>query len=181
MPSGTRLYKIWGSMKGRCCNPNDRDYKQYGGRGITVCNEWIDSFVVFQEWAYANGYREYLSIDRKDNNGNYEPSNCRWITIEEQNRNKSNLTFAEIGGETKTLSEWAKLYGMSHSALFRRYRRGLRGEELIKPVKFKTVEIDGVSKTFSEWCNDTGLNLSTFTSRYKSGLRGKDLIQPLMK
>lgn len=84
---GTRIYEIWSSMRKRCENPNSQSFCNYGGRGISVCNEWSD-FVVFRDWALSNGYAEDLSIDRVNNDGNYEPSNCRWATAKEQANNR---------------------------------------------------------------------------------------------
>lgn len=86
--STTRLYKIWQGMKNRCSNPNAGPYPDYGGRGITVYQEWQESFMSFREWAIANGYTDDLEIDRIDNNGNYEPDNCRWITHSENMKNR---------------------------------------------------------------------------------------------
>lgn len=86
-----RLYRTWGDMKTRCLQPNNRRYHKYGGRGITVCDEWMN-FPKFKEWALLNGYTDELTIGRIDNDGNYEPNNCEWVTIQEnlRRRNKYN-------------------------------------------------------------------------------------------
>ena len=84
----TRLYGIWRGMKERCLTPTHKDYPNWGGRGVTICPEWRDNFGVFRDWAMSNGYEEHLTIDRINNDGNYESSNCRWITIREQAQNR---------------------------------------------------------------------------------------------
>ena len=89
--SKTRLYKIWIGMKSRCFNFNKLRYKDYGGRGVTLCPEWTNDYIAFRDWALSNGYQEGLGIDRRDNDGNYNPKNCRWLTIEENNRNTRNV------------------------------------------------------------------------------------------
>ena len=84
----TRVYRIWNCMKNRCYQKSYHAYNHYGGRGITICDEWLHDFQAFHDWAMANGYEDSLSIDRIDNNKGYQPDNCRWVTMAEQNKNK---------------------------------------------------------------------------------------------
>ena len=101
-----RLLRIHRSMCRRCYNESDESYMHYGGRGIKVCDEWLNDYFSFRNWSINNGYSDNLSIDRIDVNGNYEPSNCRWATDKEQGNNKRNNKMIEYKGEVKTLSEW---------------------------------------------------------------------------
>ena len=99
--SKTRLYRIWCRMKDRCYNPNDKRYNDYGGRGIRVCDEWLNDFMAFREWALENGYDEnapfgQCTLDRANNNEGYFPFNCVWSTIAQQNRNKRNIVHSQI-------------------------------------------------------------------------------------
>lgn len=103
--TGMRLYKVWLGMRQRCSNSAKSDYSYYGGRGISVCDEWSD-FTVFQEWAQESGYDDALTIERVDNDGSYSPENCRWATRKEQARNRrSNHVLAALG-EEKSLDDW---------------------------------------------------------------------------
>jgi hypothetical protein len=110
--SKTRLYSIWCDMKRRCYNPKNKRYKCYGGRNIKVCEAWKDNFVKFYEWSISSGYTEDLTIDRIDVNGDYEPSNCRWVTMKEQQRNTTRSHFVTANGETKTMAEWSEITGI---------------------------------------------------------------------
>ena len=105
-------------MKQRCYNPNCREYEHYGGRGISVCEEWKNSVAEFAKWAYANGYKENLTLDRIDNDGNYEPSNCRWASMEVQENNKLNNHYYDINGGRYTLSQISKMYDISRNSLY---------------------------------------------------------------
>lgn len=115
--SGKRIYRIWQTMIKRCHKPNFERYKDYGGRGIEVCPEWKNSFEKFHEWAMANGYKENLTIDRIDTNGNYEPSNCRWVTYKVQGNNTRRNHYIEYNGERHTMAEWAEIKGMKLQTL----------------------------------------------------------------
>lgn len=115
----TRLYSLWTRMKQRCSNPNSSDYDRYGGRGIKVCPEWND-YATFHKWCMENNYDDKLSIERNDVNGNYEPSNCCWIPLALQARNRRDSHFVTYEGQTKTLAEWSEITGIESSLL--RYR-----------------------------------------------------------
>ena len=119
---GTRIYRIWSSMKQRCLNKNSKHYRNYGAREIKVCDEWKNDFMSFYNWAIANGYRDNLTIDRIDVNGNYEPSNCRWTTVKEQANNRRNNNLIEYDGEKHNLQEWIEILpiNISHSVLWGR-------------------------------------------------------------
>ena len=119
--SKERVYSIWESMKARCQNPHNKYYMNYGGRGIKVCNEW-QKFEGFYEWAKVSGYKDTLTIDRIDSDGNYEPSNCRWSTRKEQANNTRRNKYIEYDGQCKTISEWAETLGISYDTLRWRLR-----------------------------------------------------------
>lgn len=128
------LYHIYAGIRSRCYSKKDPSYHNYGGRGIKMCDEWRSDFYSFQNWAFDNGYKKGLWIDRIDNDGNYEPGNCRWTTAKVQQRNKRTNINATIHGETKCLTEWAEEYDIKPCTILRRWELGWRGEELLKPV-----------------------------------------------
>lgn len=120
---GTRLYNIWQGMKARCYNPNNVRYDRYGGRGIVICDEWLNDYIKFYEWSMENGYSDELTIDRIDVDGNYEPSNCRWADNKQQaNNRKSNINIT-IGNATKTLNEWCEIFELPYTRIHARYTR----------------------------------------------------------
>lgn len=125
-----RIYSIHSNMLQRCENPENKSYKNYGGRGIRVCDEWHD-VSAFYNWAMANGYRPDLTIERIDNDGNYEPDNCRWATIKEQQNNRSNNHFLEFNGESHTISEWSEIVGIPRPVIDARLGRGWKTEKVL--------------------------------------------------
>jgi hypothetical protein len=132
---GTRIYNIWKNMRARCHNSNHPNFKYYGGKGVVICGEWND-IIVFEKWALENGYKDDLTIDRMDSNGNYEPDNCRWATREEQSNNKCSNVKITHNGITLGISQWAyKLGGKSHMVISR-LRRGWTDSEAVS-IPFK--------------------------------------------
>ena len=128
--SQTRIYREWASMKQRC-SPTSQDRNDYYCRGITVCEEWKSSFLSFFQWATANGYDDSLTIDRIDNNRGYSPDNCRWITIEQQQRNKTTTVYVEYNGENRGLKELCSEISFPYKTAHRRLRKMLnRGEKV---------------------------------------------------
>ena len=113
----TRLFKIWSGMKERCYRVNHKHYKNYGGRGIEICTEWKDDYLTFKQWALCNGYKENLTLDRINVNGNYEPQNCRWITVKEQMNNKRNNHLIKIEGKMLTISQISEKYNIPKSTV----------------------------------------------------------------
>lgn len=122
-----RLYRIYYGMVNRCNNPKVTHYKDYGGRGISVCQQWNDKedgFLLFYNWSIDNGYEDHLTIDRMDVNGNYEPENCRWATTGEQSLNKRNNHFVKINNEVKTLKEWCDIFNIKYPTVQYRIKSG---------------------------------------------------------
>ena len=118
----TRLYNIWWGMKQRCYDKNHSAYKKYGAKGIEICNEWKNDFMRFYEWSMSNGYTDTLTIDRIDSTGNYEPSNCRWVTIAVQANNKSIVKRYDFDGQIHTIKEWSEIVGINYKCLYYRIK-----------------------------------------------------------
>ncbi len=128
--SKTRLFHIWSNMKSRCYNQSDKRYKNWGGRGIKVCEEWKNSFETFANWAKENGYNDVLTIDRIDVNGNYEPSNCRWATSKEQANNRRNNHKVTYRGQTHNIAEWSEITGINRVVILSRLKKGYPLEDV---------------------------------------------------
>lgn len=133
----TKIYGVWNGIKDRCFNPNNKFYKHYGGRGITMYPEWVNDFQAFYKYVSKLehfGEPDY-SLDRIDNNGNYEPKNLHWVDWKNQNRNRRNTIMIEYEGVEMTLAEAAEKSGIKYETLRRRYHRGDRKDKLFRPIK----------------------------------------------
>jgi len=132
--SYTRLHKAWTHMKYRCHNPKAKGYEIYGGRGITVCEEWDGEhgYENFSQWAKNNGYEDGLTLDRIDVNGNYEPNNCRWSTAETQANNRRTNVILTANGVSKTRAEWCRERGINYGTVVDRMKNGWTAEEALE-------------------------------------------------
>lgn len=136
--TNTKLFRVWSHMKERCERKNHQYYKDYGGRGISVCEEWKE-FIPFKKWAEENGYSDGLTIDRIDNNGNYCPTNCRWVSQIVQHNNKRSNRIIEYNGMEYTLSMLARKFGMKSTTLKERLNAGWSVKDAVeKPIRKRT-------------------------------------------
>lgn len=172
----TRLYKCWQGMKSRCYYERNIAYDRYGGRGIQVCDEWRDDFEAFRDWALKNGYSDELTLDRIDTNGHYEPSNCRWATMVEQNRNRRDNVIVEHDGEIQTEAEWAAKVGISKSSMSKRLQRWKVSDAVTQASRGIKVEHNGEEKSLKEWAKITGIPYNTLKTRYFRGLSPKEIL-----
>lgn len=126
------LYQCWCNIKCRCYNKNVHQYERYGGRGITMCDEWKNNSSAFEKWAMENGYEKGLTIDRIDNNGNYSPDNCRFITMGENNKNKRNTILITIDdNKTLCLKDYCKEYNFPYISMTIRLKRGMSFQQAL--------------------------------------------------
>lgn len=179
-----RLSHILTSMKDRCYNPKNKYYKDYGKRGVTICDEWLDNtkislggyahncrkgYLAFREWALANGYKFGLSIDRIDNDKGYSPENCRWVTMKVQANNNRHNHFVTYNGKTQTLRKWCDELGLDY---FRTKSRindlrwtVERAFESKKVINSKEIFYNGKTQSMKAWCDELGIGYTTMASR----------------
>lgn len=129
-------YNSYRAMMDRCYREKNVNYKYYGGRGIKVCDDW-HNILNFETWVKEHPYFDGATIDRIDSNGNYEPNNCRWATMFEQDKNRRNSIIIEWNGEKHNITEWAKITGLNRGTLNNRYWRGDRGDKLFEKVRYE--------------------------------------------
>jgi hypothetical protein len=179
--TGTRVYKTWESMKARCYNPNDAKYKNYGARGIIVCEEWRNNAGAFAKWAYANGFDESKrqtkqSLDRINVDGNYCPENCRFVDAKTQANNKTDNFLIEFNGETDTLANWSKRTGIKQGTIAWRISQGWSVEKALtqkavnrKRIGKRYIEYKGEIKTMAEWAKEIQMPYKILCSRMNRG------------
>ena len=169
-----RLMIIRHSMYCRCYYPTTHGYERYGGRGIKICDEWLNNPRSFYDWSIKNGYKKGLTIDRKNVNGNYEPTNCRWVTREIQDNNRRNNRKITYKDETKTLSQWAREYNINKVTLSDRLKSGMTIDEALNKPVIKSggkliFTINEETRLLSEWCKIYNINYYTAWKKIKSG------------
>lgn len=183
----SRLNNIYDNMKRRCYNPNSTKFSYYGGRGIKVCDEWNDrelvpmgqggrcskGWLTFKKWALENGYADNLTIDRIDVNGNYEPSNCRWVTMKVQSNNLRNNVRLTYKGRTQTIHEWCEELNLNYERIRNRIcRAGWSVEKALETkedVNCHYLTYNGKTQTIREWAKEIGIKENTLTYRMKYG------------
>lgn len=170
-----RMYGIWGNMRDRCNNPNNAHYQSYGGRGIKVCDEWDKDFEAFYR-DMIDTYKDELTLDRKDVNGDYSPENCRWATMMEQGNNRRNNNFITVFGEKLSIAQAARKYNMVEHTLRDRVKRGLTPEEAVTKKSKPTITVFGEELTFSQAAKKYGLQSRTISDRIKRGLTPEEAV-----
>lgn len=169
----TPEYKAWCHLKERCLNPDHPSWPRYGGRGITVCDRWKDSFAAFFEDMGARPSDKH-SIERVDNGGGYSPDNCVWATRDVQAVNRDTTSFHTLNGVTRTQSEWARLHGIPQCTISLRLKRGWSPEDALtrKPVlhdRHPLIEYRGERRSLHEWSKVLGMAYVTLHARYRRG------------
>ena len=175
--SKTPEYSIWKAMRRRCNKHNDPHYANYGGRGIKVCEEWNESFESFISDVGFRPDKSY-TLDRIDNDGNYEPGNVRWATRMDNQNNRRNTVYIEYNGQNRTLREWSEVTGIPFKTLNMRYRRGKTLEEVFNPNvkvnKVTMVTYQGRTQSTKQWCEELGLPVEPIRCRINRGWSAED-------
>jgi hypothetical protein len=164
------LYSVWQGIKARCTNPDAEHYHRYGGRGVTMHPPWVEDYALFRE--YMGKRPAGATVDRIDNNGNYEPGNVRWATRKEQANNRVTNVVLEWEGQTMTLKQWAEHRGQKYGLLASRWKNGLRGAELFAAPAWERnalVTHNGEARPMTEWAKLSGVPYSTLRWRYVRG------------
>jgi hypothetical protein len=170
----TSEYRAWQAMKARCTNPMSRHFVDYGGRGITVCSEWLHSFEAFFA-AMGEKPSGAHTLDRIDVNGPYSPDNCRWATNLEQQRNRRDNRYITHKGKTMCVSEWAEAIGLSRQTVLSRLRKNLPLDDVLDPELDKhqkqrrQITFEGKTMSIAEWSRHTGIGLSALYNRFHNG------------
>lgn len=139
------LYRRYYHIKERCYNKNSKSYHRYGGRGIAMCKEWLDSYQVFEDWCLSHGFEKSLAIDRIDNDGDYSPENCRFVTLKENNQKRNTTTYYTIDGVTKNLQQWCDFYSIKRGTVITRLQHGWEIKSaLTTPIKAKGRDRDSL-------------------------------------
>lgn len=177
--TGTRLYHVWCSIKERCYITTHKSYANYGGRGITMCDEWLNDFEAFEKWAFENGYDEnapkgQCTIDRIDVDKGYSPDNCRWISLTEQNDNRTTTIWLTYNGRTQTLLQWSKELGINPNTMRTRYSQGWSVEKMLTCACKErwgknALTYQGETHSIGFWARKLGLSESTMRRRYLKG------------
>lgn len=177
----TKLYYVFCAMKQRCYNPKSKSYSSYGGRGITICDEWLSDFNTFYAWAVESGYKNTLTIERLNVNGNYEPNNCTWIPMSDQSKNRRVNRVYSYNGKEKNISEWAKELGINRYTLSGRIDKlGYSFEEAIRKDKnsnkrYKKIYYNGNIYNQKEFSEIIGYSTKTIQTLHKSGMSYEDI------
>ncbi len=165
--SETRVYRIWNGMRSRCTNPNIPVYIHYGGRGITLCERWrkFENFLA-DMGEPPNGH----SIERRNNDGNYEPDNCLWLPMEKQAQNRRGNTYVEIGGETVCVAEAARRLGVGHATIRYRLKKAVHKKDISAPVgRDIFLTLNGETLNMTQWSAKLGIKRTTISERHKKG------------
>ena len=185
--SRARLYYVWKNIKNRCCRTCHATYKWYGGRGITICDEWKNDPVAFIAWCKSHGYKDGLQIDRIDNDKGYSPDNCRFVTPKENLQNTSTNVRLTYRGETRTIAEWSEQLGLPYAVIRERYCHGWDIEDIFTmPVnknlrrdksKVQMLTYKGETHTLSEWAKITNLKWWTVQNRVRLGWSPEKILE----